>query len=183
MDRKHPVLLVRPHQARSSGVRRYNRKTEELVMPVFHCDRDGSCKLAQDAMHKLRNTANSPGATLWFSRGALPQGQFDLTGAAALMMGITPDLQESLQSATGQGMTAFVAPNDQLAFRYVRVKDGQTVSLISVAPVRTYWGGQTNAKAAQWKELCPPIDGAVLLQTLKDSIVTIAKGQPADFEF
>ena len=151
-------------------------------MPVFHCDRDGSCKLAQDAIHKLQNTANSPGATLWFSQA--PPQQFDLTRAAALLMGTTPELEASLQSAIGQGMTAFVAPDDQLAFWYVRVKKGQTVSLISVAPLVSYWGGQNaNPTSAQWKQLSPPIDKAVLLQTLKDSIVTIAKGKPADFEF
>jgi hypothetical protein len=152
-------------------------------MPVFHCDRDGSCHLAQDAISKLQNTANSPGATLWFSRGALPQGRFNLTGTAALMMGMTPELEASLQSAIDQGMTAFVAPDDQLAFWYVRVKKGQTVSLISVAPVKSYWSGQTNPTLSQWKQLCPPIAGAVLLDTLKKDIVTMAKGQQADFEF
>jgi hypothetical protein len=156
-------------------------------MPVFHCDRGtgsvGDCHLADDAVHNLRKTANSRGATLWFSPGAVPQGRFNLTGAAALMMGITDEITAALQSAINQGMTAFAAPNDQLVFRYVRVEDGQTVSLISVAPLGSYWGGHADAKTVHWNELYRPIDGAVLLDTLKDSIVPMAKGKTANFKF
>jgi hypothetical protein len=80
-------------------------------------------------------------------------------------------------------MTAFVAPNDQLAFWYVRVSLGGTVkSLISVAPLVGYWGGPyANPTSAQWKELWKPIAGAVLLDTLKKDIVPLAKGKAADF--
>jgi hypothetical protein len=99
------------------------------------------------------------------------------------MMGITEEIQAGLQTAIDRGMNALVAPNDALAFWYVRVANGTTRSLISVAPVQRYWGGQTNPKPAQWKELCQPVAGAVLLQTLKDSIVPIAKGLGPDFTF
>jgi len=98
---------------------------------------------------------------------------------AILMMGTTSDLQNDIHWTISYQLTWINIPNDYLSIWYVRRSTmDKTKTVVSVAPLQSYWGNTQNPENRGWRNLYPNqvLNGGISLQTLKDTILPTVQG-------
>jgi hypothetical protein len=147
---------------------------------VFYLDRDGSCKLVQDAIQKVRDVQQAKNSSGFFDEWALdpPRPFLGLGNSAFVMNGTTPELTAYLDVVGRAGLLSIAAEGQVLALWYVRWQIGGTTrSLISVAPLVRYWGLVPGyAPLNDWKQIWPQQNNGVSLVDLMRNIVPCGEG-------
>jgi hypothetical protein len=114
----------------------------------FYYDNNGAAKNAANAIAILRNdnSARHSFADLWNPNPVPAWALLNApAGDAFLMMGTTEDLSAALLAAKSQGAMYIQIPGDHMALWYLRRKSGTfTKTVVSVAPLRRYWGLNAN---------------------------------------
>jgi hypothetical protein len=117
----------------------------------FYYDNSGAARIATVAIATLRNDnyARHSFAELWSPNPVPSWAQLNSpTGDAFLMMGTTEELRDALAAAKNQGAMYIQVPRDYIALWYLRRKSGTfTKTVVSVAPLRRYWGLDNNDPA------------------------------------
>jgi hypothetical protein len=145
---------------------------------VFYLDRDGSCKLVQDAIQKVRDVEQAKKSSGASDEWVVPPSSLGLTNEAFVMNGTTSELTAYLEVVGRAGLQWILAKGQVLAFWYVRWRISLTTrSLISVAPLASYWGlAPGYAPVGDWKQIWPQQNDGVTLAILKDKVVPCGEG-------
>jgi hypothetical protein len=159
------------------------------VSASFYWDNSGAAKRVADAV-PLVTGQQSSGSLIGLWQGRAHPRWPNLIGVNALLMnGSTGDLQKALLAAKQAHLEGLWSTADALLFWFVRRKPGtfaDTKTVLSIAPMRGYWGIIHNNPAqvegaGLWVPMSDPgtYDNGVSIDTIVNMVLPAGEGRDA----